>query len=92
MSPTDGEMIVLSVKRLGVICENGGCGSFVRRRRFPCLSYLAGDKLFELASELFPLPRCSPESAVCRGSVFWGGRFEIDHGYFMDDVQRTGFG
>ena len=92
MSPTDGEMIVLSVEDLGVVDENGGCGNFIGRRRFPSLSYLAGDKLLKLASELFPLPRCSPESAVCRGGVFWSWRFEVDRGYFVDDIQRAGIG
>ena len=92
MSPADGEMVVLSAKRLGVICENGVCGSPVRWGRFPGLGYLAGDELLELASELFPLPRCGPESTVCGGSVLRGRGFEVDRGYTADDVQRTRLG
>ena len=92
MSPTDEEMVVLSAKRLGMICKSGVCGRSVGWGRFPGLGYLAGDELLELAGELFPLPRCGPESAVCGGSVLRGGGFEVDRGYTADDVQRTRLG
>ena len=49
------ETMTLSAKCMGVIDVKKGCRDLVGGRRFSSLGFLAGDKPFELASELFPL-------------------------------------
>ena len=86
----DSAILFLSAKCLGAVDMNGRHHGLVRRRGFSRLGFLARHKPLKLASELFPLPRCGPRGLTCR--ILRGRRLELDRGYFVDDVRRTGCG